>query len=357
LQHGVNVGRFLDGKLENDSYKCCELQDLDFIRQIGFDHIRVLVEPGSMFDFNKRGLIHGTSLERLDNLVHNCVSRQNGRQPLGIILAITLDEVVRDRPRFKDKLSDPMSNFLPEFADFWRDLAEHYAGPDYPSDLVFFEILNEPGQNESLKDEQWAGIQATLVDNIRKGATDNTILASGAQNSDLFGLLALPQPLHDGNVIYVFHYYEPYSFTHQGENWNKHWARFLKPGDVKYPYTPESVKKAAASVQDLTDRLYASHDMELAVRDRIELDIEAVAEWKRHQNVQVICDEFGVINNPNRADRARWLKDVRELLKNAQIGWTVWDYTSESFGLLGKTNEFDKDAVEALGLKVLPVGP
>jgi endoglucanase len=359
LSHGVNVGRFLNGKFENDSIKCCEMSDIDYMQRIGFDHIRVLVEPGDMFDFNKRGLISGPSLDALDKLVHNCVSRQNGRKPVAIILAITLDEFTSEqKPRFRNKLTDLNSNFVPELADFWQGLAHHYSTSDYPSDFVFFEVLNEPGQNEPLSgpgsDQQWASIQATLAGAIRRGASDNTILATGAEKSDVFGLLALPQLLHDSNVIYVFHYYEPYSFTHQGETWNPNWAQFLKPGDVKYPYTPESVKNAAGSVQDLTDRLYASHDMELAIQNRLEVDIEAIAEWKRRTGVPVTCDEFGVITNAKAADRARWLKDVKKLLENEKIGWTVWDYSSQSFGLLADANQFDKDAAEALGLKVGP---
>lgn len=358
LHRGVNVGRFRDGTLENDSYKCCEMRDVDLIRQIGFDHIRVLVEPGLMFDFNKPGLIPGKSLDSLDKLVQNCVSRQEGRKPVGIILAVTLDEFTLGQPRFRNKLgSDP--SFPDKLAAFWQGFANHYSTSD-SSDLVFFEVLNEPGLNEYLTDMQWAVIQAKLADAIRRGATaGNTILATGAQKSDVFGLLALPQLLDDGNVIYLFHYYEPYSFTHQGENWNASWAQSLKPGEVRYPYTAESVKKAAESVGDLTQRLDASHDMELAIQNRIEVDIEAVADWQQRQKVKVplICDEFGVINNPNRGDRARWLKDVRELLEKEGIGWTVWDYSSERFGLLTKTNQFDKDAIEALGLKVSAVGP
>lgn len=32
LQHGVNVGRFLDGVLQNDSYKCCKPEDIRLIK-------------------------------------------------------------------------------------------------------------------------------------------------------------------------------------------------------------------------------------------------------------------------------------------------------------------------------------
>ena len=69
LQRGVNVGRFLDGTLQNDSYKCCILEDLALIRKIGFDHIRILVEPGQLFEFNKPATVEGNSFDALDKIV------------------------------------------------------------------------------------------------------------------------------------------------------------------------------------------------------------------------------------------------------------------------------------------------
>jgi endoglucanase len=346
LKHGINIGRFHDGFLENDSYKCCTIQDIARIKKIGFDHIRAIVKPGLMVDFSNPAAISGKSLDALDTLVRNCVS-----QHVGIILAVGLEE-----GRFVGKL-DKDDDFVAKFADFWRALAKHYTASEYPSDSVFFEILNEPGLNEpGLTDKQWYGIQAKLADAIRESAKENTILATGAQKSDVFGLLAL-QAYHLGNVIYLFHYYEPYSFTHQGEDWNPNYAQFLKGGHVKYPYVSKSAKEAASQVPDLAERLDALHDMELSTKDRIEADIGAVAEWAKRRGVTVMSDEFGVIRTDvNPKDRAHWVKDVRTLLEKQEIGWTFWDYSSDSFGLVHTPNQFDKDVVRALGMKVPSIG-
>ena len=96
LQHGVNIGRFMDGKLENDSFGCCDQDKVKTIREMGFDHLRVLIKPGLMFDFNKRGIVEGKSLDLLDQLVGNCVTLK-----VGIILSIALDE-----DRFQKKLGN-----------------------------------------------------------------------------------------------------------------------------------------------------------------------------------------------------------------------------------------------------------
>ena len=126
---------------------------------------------------------------------------------------------------------------------------------------------------------------------------------------------------------------------------------------MKYPYVSKSAKEAASQVPDLAERLDALHDMELSTKDRIEADIGAVAEWAKRRGVTVMSDEFGVIRTDvNPKDRAHWVKDVRTLLEKQEIGWTFWDYSSDSFGLVHTPNQFDKDVVRALGMKVPSIG-
>ena len=76
---------------------------------------------------------------------------------------------------FKAKLVSNQDDFVQQFADFWRALAKHY--PSWDSDRVFFEVLNEPEFSDR---NQWAGVQAKLVNAIREGAPQHTIIAAGA---------------------------------------------------------------------------------------------------------------------------------------------------------------------------------
>jgi endoglucanase len=303
-----------------------------------------------MFDFDKQGLIAGKSLDALDEVVRSAVSQQ-----IAIILALSLDE-----NRFSNKLkNDP--EFPKELEVFWQALAAHYATSQYSPNLVLFEVLNEPGLDEpALTFEDWSRIQPGLVRAIRNGASQNTILAAGAEKSDINGLLALQTLKNVDNVIYVLRYYEPFSFTHQGEDWDKdHYAYHL--AGVRYPYSSEPAEKAAKDVPGLANKLNAWHDMETATKDRIKIDFEIVDEWAQNEKVTVICDEFGVLkrgSDPKHpmgadpGDSAEWVRDVRGLLEQHKIRWAFWDYSSESFGLLDKTGQFDKGVITALGLKV-----
>lgn len=350
LKHGINIGRFLDGTVDNPGISQCISNhgaDCTYtvasIKALGVDHVRILLEPGQMLDLAKPGLVAGTSLQALDALIGDFVNQQ-----VAVILALSLDE-----PRFKNELGkDPQ--FFESLKAFWTQLAGHYAQP-YSPELLFFEVLNEPGLDEpDLTFEQWSGpkpppeggIQAALIQAIRTGAIRNTILAAGAEKSDINGLLAL-SPLNDSSVVYLFHYYEPYSFTHQGETWDTSSYAYYLSG-VQYPYAAGPAEKAARSVADLKNKMYAWHDMETATKDRINIDIEIVSEWATQNKVTVICDEFGVEKQhqdpkgfaPSHLvgaaadDRAEWVGDVRQLLEQRGIGWTFWDYSSPSFGLV-----------------------
>jgi endoglucanase len=259
----------------------------------------------------------------------------------------------------KNKLGkDPQ--FLESLKSFWTQIASHCA-QRYSPELLFFEVLNEPGLDEpDLTFEQWSGAKAppeggilvALIQAIRAGAGQNTILAAGAEKSDINGLLAISPPLtlsprNDGNIIYVFHYYEPFSFTHQGETWDTGSYAYYLSG-VRYPYAAGAAEKAAGNVGDLKNKMYAWHSMETATKDWIKTDVEIVSEWAARNKVSVICDEFGVERLHEDAksfapshlvgaaadDRAAWVGDVRQLLEGHGIGWAFWDYSSPSFGLL-----------------------
>jgi len=86
---------------------------------------------------------------------------------------------------------------------------------------------------------------------------------------------------------------------------------------------------------------------------RIDADITQVAEWAQHNQVPVVCNEFGVYRayaDPN--DRAAWIRDVRTTLERHGMGWTLWDY-SGSFGVVTKKDGRsvpDEATLRALGL-------
>jgi aryl-phospho-beta-D-glucosidase BglC (GH1 family) len=346
LRHGVNASEWFAQVYDPRGYTAEHFanwttpDDIALIAAMGFDHVRISVNPQPMFPTGHADEIPADYLAYLDAAVATV---------LGQHLAVVID--VHPESDFKSKLASNDA-FVEQFADFWRALARHYSRFD--ADRVFFEILNEPEIRDRYR---WSGIQAKLASAIREGAPAHTIIATGALYSADDELIAL-EPLADGNVIYAFHFYEPHIFTHQGATWGVnfwHWERMLG-----YPSSPESAQKVAAQVPDRVNRLYVlRYGMEHWDAARIDMEIGQVAEWAKHWNVAVVCDEFGVYAKyADPADRLRWLRDVRSAFERYGMGWTVWDY-SGAFGVVGKAGgraTADAGSLQALGLHV-PAAP
>jgi aryl-phospho-beta-D-glucosidase BglC (GH1 family) len=260
-------------------------------------------------------------------------------------LAVVID--IHPDSDFKEKLSAD-NEFVEQFEDYWRQLARHYSSTD--PELVSFEILNEPEFRDRYR---WQGVQAKLAVAIREGAPQHTIIVAGAYWSSENELLFF-DPLHDVNLIYNFHFYDPHIFTHQGATWSTNYVHYLK--DLPYPSTPENVQQAAALIPDAANRMQAIHyGMDRWNTARIDGEIGQVAAWAKRWNVPVTCNEFGVYRKTaNPQDRAAWISDVRTALEKYGIGWTMWDY-SGGFGVVTKKDGrtiLDEVTLKALGLKM-----
>ena len=340
LRHGINLSEWFAQVYDPKGYGKEHFQswttaaDLTLIKAMGFDHVRLSVNPEPMFLQNRADQIPVEYLRYLDDAVKMILDHD---------LAVVID--IHPEGDFKTRLAH--DDFVEQFSDYWRALARHYANLD--PDRVFFEILNEP---EVADRYRWYGIQSKLAVAIRGGAPQHTIIAAGAQWSADDQLLFL-EPLRDPNVIYNFHFYEPHIFTHQGATWGVNNWHFLK--GLPYPATPADAEKAAAQEPDAVNRLYVvRYGLDHWGAERIEAEIAQVAKWAQQRGVPVVCNEFGVYRkNANPKDRAAWISDVRTSLEKHGMGWTMWDY-SGGFGVVtkepGEARVPDRITVKALGL-------
>lgn len=257
---------------------------------------------------------------------------------------IAVDFVVFPRSEYKQQLTT--QHAVDQFVMLWQVLARHLATRD--PERLFFELMNE---SETTDAYRWIGIQSQVVYAIRQIAPTHTILASGAHFDSLPDLIGT-QPLADSNVIYTFHFYEPYPFTHQGAPWGSvEWNDYK---NIPYPATPEQTASLAGPLASDNARyqlfVYGLSGWNAkGIADRLAF----ASTWSREHNVPVICNEFGAFRDTAPHDsRTRYLHDVRTGLEQAGIGWGMWDW-SGNFGLVEHTNgavSVDHDNVKALGL-------
>jgi endoglucanase len=341
LAHGINTSAWFAQVYDPKGYTKEHFQawttaeDIALIKSMGFDHVRLSVNPQPMFPKNRPDEINPEYLGFLDAAVKMILD-----QDLAVVIDIHPDS------DFKQNLTKS-DDAVQQFADFWRALAQHYASWDV--ERVFFEIMNEPEFSDRYR---WYGVESKLTAAIREGAPQNTIIATGARWSDDDDLVFL-EPLRDANVIYNFHFYEPHLFTHQGATWGAYYWHWVK--GLKYPSTPESAARTAASVPDAVDRLYViRYGYDHWDAARIDAEINQAAEWAHQHNVPLVCNEFGAYRTyTDPQDRAAWISDVRTSLEKHGIGWAMWDY-SGGFGVVSRTTGQpvpDEGTLHALGLK------
>jgi endoglucanase len=345
IRHGINLSAWFAQVYDPKGYTKEHLQtwttatDIALIKSAGFDHVRLSVNPQPMMDAGRR---HGGTEEYLGYLDAAV------KMILDADLAVEID--MHPDSDFKARLAKE-DEFVERFADYWNMVAQHYASWD--PDRVFFEILNEPEMRDAYR---WYGVEAKLAAAIRRGAPANTIIAAGARWDDDNDMVFL-EPLPDANIIYVFHFYEPHIFTHQGATWGAYYWTFVK--GLHYPSSPENAAKVAAALPEARDRYEViRYGQDHWDASRMEAEINQAADWAKQRGVPLICNEFGVFRDfSDPQDRARWITDVRTSLERHNIGWAMWDY-SGNFGVATKKDgkaTLDEGTMRALGLK-MPAG-
>jgi aryl-phospho-beta-D-glucosidase BglC (GH1 family) len=345
IRQGINLSEWFAQVYDPKGYTKEHFQtwttatDIALIKSAGFDHVRLSVNPQPMMDAARSRNGNAEYFGYLDAAV---------KMILDAGLAVEID--MHPDSDFKTRLGKE-DDFVERFADFWSMVAQHYASWD--QDRVFFEILNEPEMRDAYR---WYGVEAKLAAAIRRGAPTNTIIAAGARWDDDDDLVFL-EPLPDANVIYVFHFYEPHIFTHQGATWGAYYWHWLK--GLHYPSSPENASQVAAAVPEARDRMQViRYGQDHWDASRIEAEINQAADWAKQRRVPLICNEFGVYRNfSDPQDRAAWIKDVRTSLERHNLGWAMWDY-SGSFGVVTNREtkaRLDDVTVRALGLK-MPAG-
>ncbi|OKH39715.1 hypothetical protein NIES2119_05515 [[Phormidium ambiguum] IAM M-71] len=399
LSRGVNLSNwFIDSNQFDPNY--ITEQDLQIIKGLGLEHVRLPIAPSLLFDENNPTILNAEYQLYLDNAL-------NQIQAAGLSAIINLQA----SNEFKQRLAtDDM--FVDSVAQFWRSLATHLSTRN--PDQVFLEVVNEPSFNYFLRNEpavdpveRWNLVQTKLVNAINEGAPNHTVILKGHDWGESIDSLLKLTPYQDETTVvtenpvpetasgdnstsvitetasgdnstpvvtetpveiqkpsekyvYNFHFYEPKRFTHQGATWIDDEFSVIK--NLPYPFNEELCNAAVAEIVQETAKIwaqgYCNQKWDIA---RLERRISLAANWAKKHNVLLTANEFGVYRQVVRPeDRANWLRDVRSLFEKYNIGWAMWEYNS-GFGLVRENENgdriVDRDIATALGLTLPPIPP
>ena len=232
----------------------------------------------------------------------------------------------------------------------WPQMAEHFKNR---SQYVIYEIMNEPN-NISARD--WNRVQGEVLQSIRRIDPNRTIIVGGNEWNSINGLISIT-PYRDNNLIYTFHFYDPFLFTHQGANWTV--PALTSLSGVPFPYDRARMPQIPNDLRRTIEGLLRDYPNDGSV-EALTRKIDQAVTWSRRHNVPLYCGEFGAYMgaSPNE-DRIRFYQIVTEALNQRNISWSMHDYFFE-FGLFNTpesrdfNSELNVDLARAIGFTPPP---
>jgi aryl-phospho-beta-D-glucosidase BglC (GH1 family) len=212
------------------------------------------------------------------------------------------------------------------FPAFWQAIAEHYKGR-YRDSLVF-ELLNEP--QFVLNPYTWYALQEDTVKAVRRVDPSRTIMVTSNAWSGIDNFVRMV-PLGERNLIYTYHCYDPFFFTHQGAEWTGEWPARLK--SVPFPSSPEAV----LPILDENDAKYRMSLIQYGGQHYdaayLESRLKLAAEFAKKNRVPVVLGEFGAYPKVSPPDsRARWFEAMRSAIDRLKVPNALWGY-DDALGL------------------------
>lgn len=213
-------------------------------------------------------------------------------------------------------------------AQMWGQLASLFKHKD--TNRLFFELYNEP----TIETNNWYRIAFELMKKVRVFDDNRTWIVGGTNYNSLDELLKMPI-IPDKNIIYTFHFYQPYMFTHQGAPWtiDKTYLTGL-PYPFEETQMPVLPNKAIGTDVGYNYKHYHRKATRKFISDRIQL----VYKWYIKNNATVICTETGVMKSIKKRHRNNYLQDVFYSNNAYKLPVMVWDL-DDSFSIIDKNKK------------------
>ena len=283
-------------------------KDVEYIASLGMDHIRLgfdqIVLEESPYTYRKE----------IIDILHCFVSwcnKYNLRAVLNMHKAIgNYCDILEEKSLMRTE------ELQERFIAIWVKLEEEFSNDN---DVVF-ELLNEVVNSTA---EEWNLVAEKTIRAIRKINPNRIIVIGGIDYNNPYALRNL-KVFEDENVIYTFHCYEPFEFTHQ--------QGVLQPSPLFYnrkmPYPTDDIERYRDFRRCINDN-DAYRDIDKMDIEHLRKYLTPAIEFKRNNPDKILwCGEFGTIRHCNIKYRENWMRDMITILKENDIPYSVWNYLS-----------------------------
>jgi len=293
----MNMGNALEADNEGDWGYRIEARHFQYIKQAGFDTVRIPIKWDAHSQSHPPYLISRSFMERVKQVV-----RQAQANGLGVII---------NMHHYDDFIENPHAE-LPRYLAMWHQISTVFR--QAPS-TIYFELLNEP--TRAISNAQLNQVYAQVLPLIRRTNPNRALIIGGNNWNSVESLSEIRWP-RDPNLVATFHDYGPHEFTHQGASW-------VDP--------PVAVGRRWGHAEDYAD-----------LRDTYAI----AANFQSHVRLPILIGEFGVIDSVQGSQRAEWLYHRRRAIEQAGYSWCVWDFAGAFSTFDTARRQWHPDMLKAL---------
>lgn len=325
LGKGMNLGNSWDSKsysgdVPDEPYNFGYNDNLDagwgnpikdeyfqILKDAGFNSVRIPVR----WQHNSDPVTHTVNPERLAGVKEDIQLAMDAG--LAVIVNFHHYSELNEAANNSDKAPAAYEAEKAHFFALWEQVAEEMNA--FPDSLLVLELLNEPTVKSV---DHLNEITLGAYEIVRKKAPNKTIMIESYHAGKFadIDVLRLPQ---DGNIIFSGHYYEPFTFSHEGHGYNC-------VGDESYVNSAMTdMQKYVAIAQSMYPDVNGGH-------------------------IPMNLGEFGVAgqtgscgsNGPSDRSRLLWTKKTIRAAETYDMSWHYWGFTKtggfEAYDL--KTNSW-----------------
>lgn len=283
-------------------------EDIRYIASLGMDHIRLgfdqIVVEESPYVYRE------VIFKHIDNFIAWC-------KKYNLNVVLNLHKAVGNYCDIKEdvELLDD-SELQNRFIALWKAFEERYSNDN----SIAFELLNEV---RNVDPKKWNILSDKAITELRAlNKNRKIILGSTCWNSS--ATLKHLKIYDDENIIYTFHMYDPFEFTHQRGVLQS--APLYYNRIMPYPCDIERYRDYQKTVNNKSDAYVSFEKMNIEViRENLRPAIDFI---KQNPEKILWCGEFGTIRHADIIWRENWMRDVITVLKENEIPYCVWNYLS-----------------------------
>jgi len=337
---GINLGGWVSQcSMEKEHIKTfIKKEDIKKIASWGLDHIRLPFDYPILEDDNNPFHYKEDGFEIIDNLLCWCKEYS-----LNLIIDMHMAPGYAFYNDANDNVLFSDENVQKRFISIWQELAKRYIKE---RDNIIFELLNEIVDAHGAV---WNNNARKTIEGIRSIDDKRYILLGGANYNSVNELNNL-EIYDDDHIIYNFHFYEPFLFTHQRAGWTP-----LKNIDINQPYPGkiEGMEKLKEYFKDKKPDQGKSMTPDIIFDKNFLLHmISPAVKFAEQTKKELYCGEYGAIELADLESRIKYMFDINEIFEQNKFGRALWSYKGMNFSTIDENgNSISKDFVKAMSVK------